>query len=176
VESRTASKDRTVVVGSHLDLKDRIGRRLADLADHQLRLGQPDGERRLRRAAGIDAQQLVQRDAETLAREVVQGHVHRRLRRALPLLGRPRGGLGERLRVRDAAGHHVERGRHRLRVLLVAADGRGLAPADVPVLLDLDQHVAAGVGRAAGDAEGVAELEVEGPVSEDDHLLPLSGV
>ena len=108
--------------------------------------------------------------------QVVEGHVHRRLRRALPLHGRPRGGLGERLGVREAAGHDVDRGRRRLRVLVVAADGRSLAPPDPPVLFDLDQDVAPGVGRPAGNAEGVAELEIEGPMPEDDHLAPLSGV
>ena len=106
----------------------------------------------------------------------MQGHVRRGFGRPLTFDRRARRGLREGVRVAKPAGHDVEGGGDRLRILVIAPDGGGFAPAEVPGLLDLHQHVADGVGGAAGDAECVAELEVEGPVPEDDHVLPLSGV
>ena len=101
-----------------------------------------------------------------LAGEVVERHVHRRLRGGLPGDGRAPRRHSERARRSEAHGHLVDGAGRRSAVLAIAQDRSRFAHADPPVRLRLHEQVVADVGGAARDAEHVAQVEVERPVAE----------
>ena len=104
---------------------------------------------------------------QALPGQVVQGHVHRRLRRRLPGHGRSPRRHREQPRIAEARRHLVHGARGGVAVFAVAQDRRRLPEADAALRLRFHEQVVPHVGGSARDPEHVAETQVQRMMSQD---------